>query len=46
MEDVQIILAALWVSLMLTYLWGDVLSIFAGDSKAGEIEGKKVGSVV
>ncbi len=43
MEDIQIILAALWVCLMLTYLWGDVLSIFAGDSKAGEIGGKKVG---
>jgi hypothetical protein len=43
MEDVQIILAALWASLMLTYLWGDVLSIFAGDSKPGEIGGKKVG---
>ena len=43
MEDVQIILAALWASLMLTYLWGDVLSIFAGDSKPGEIGGKKIG---
>jgi hypothetical protein len=45
MEDVQIIIAALWVCLMLTYLWGDVLSILAGDSKAGEIGGKKVGSI-
>jgi hypothetical protein len=27
---------------MLTYLWGDVLSIFAGDVKAGEIGGKKL----
>ncbi len=42
MENVQIILAGQWVCLMLTYLWGDVLSIFAGDSKAGEIGGKKV----
>jgi hypothetical protein len=42
-EDVQIILAALWASLMLTYLWGDVLSIIAGDSKPGEIGGKKIG---
>lgn len=25
MEDVQIILSALWVSLMLTYLLGDML---------------------
>lgn len=43
MEDVQIILAALWASLMLTYLWGDVLGILAGDSKPGEIGGRKIG---
>ncbi len=42
MEDVMIILSALWVALMLTYLLGDVLRIFAGDFKAGEIEGKKM----
>ena len=42
MEDAQIILSGLWVSLMLTYLLGDVLRIFAGDFKAGEIEGKKM----
>ena len=42
MEDVKIILSALWVALMLTYLLGDVLRIFAGDFKAGEIEGKKI----
>ncbi|MBT9438921.1 MAG: hypothetical protein GAS50_06985 [Desulfobacterales bacterium] len=42
MEDVKIILSALWVALMLTYLFGDVLRIFAGDFKAGEIEGKKI----
>ena len=35
MEDVKIILAALWVSLMLTYLLGDVMRIFAGDFEAG-----------
>ncbi len=40
MEDVRIILAGLWVALMLTYLLGDVLRIFAGDFTAGEIEGK------
>jgi hypothetical protein len=39
MEDVKIILSALWVSTMLTYLLGDVLRIFAGDFKAGEIGG-------
>jgi len=31
MDDVNIILAALWVATMLTYLWGDVLSIITGD---------------
>ena len=42
MEDVKIILSALWVATMLTYLLGDVLRIFAGDFKAGEMMGKKV----
>jgi len=37
MEDVRIKLSALWVSLMLTYLLGDVLRIFSGDFVAGEI---------
>ena len=39
MEDVRIILSASWVALMLTYLLGDVLRIFSGDFKAGEIQG-------
>lgn len=42
LQDVQIILSGLWVAVMLTYLLGDVLRIFAGDFKAGEIEGKKM----
>jgi hypothetical protein len=42
MEDVQIKLSALWASLMLTYLLGDVLRIFSGDFQAGEIGGKQV----
>jgi len=42
MEDVQIKLSALWVALMLTYLLGDVLRIFSGDFKAGEIGGMKM----
>jgi len=37
MMDVRIILSGLWVALMLTYLLGDVLRIFAGDFTAGEI---------
>ncbi|HMK53453.1 MAG TPA: DUF6326 family protein [Methanobacteriaceae archaeon] len=42
MEDVQIILSALWVTLMLTYLLGDVLRICSGDFKAREKEGIKL----
>jgi hypothetical protein len=39
MTDTRIILAGLWVALMLTYLLGDVLSIFAGDFEAGKMAG-------
>ena len=39
MIDTRIILSGLWVALMLTYLLGDVLRIFAGDFKPGEILG-------
>ena len=39
MEDVRIILLAIWASTMLSYLLGDVLRIFAGDFKAGEMMG-------
>ena len=39
MVDRRIILSALWVALMLTYLLGDVLRIFSGDFVAGEIGG-------
>ncbi len=42
MEDAQIILSALWIALIATYLLGDVLRIFSGDFKAGEIGGKKL----
>jgi hypothetical protein len=41
MEEIRIKLSALWIVLMLTYLLGDVLRIFAGDFKPGEIEGVK-----
>ena len=37
MEDIQIKLSALWIVTMLTYLLGDVLRIFSGDFKAGEM---------
>ena len=39
MDETQIRLAAFWIALMLTYLLGDVLRIFAGDFKPGEIGG-------
>jgi Family of unknown function (DUF6326) len=42
MEDVRIILSASWVAVMLTYLLGDVLRIYAGDFKPGEMAGRKV----
>ncbi len=38
--DVRIILSALWGALMLVFLLGDVLRIFAGDYKAGELAGQ------
>ena len=37
MVDTRIILSGLWVALMLTYLWGDVLRLLASDGKPGEI---------
>jgi hypothetical protein len=39
MVDTRILLSGLWVALMLNNLWGDVLRIFAGDVKLGEIDG-------
>jgi len=41
MPEVPIRLAALWVALILTCLLADVLRIFAGDFKAGELAGVK-----
>lgn len=37
MEDIRIILSGIWIALMLTYLLGDVMRIFAGDFTAGQI---------
>ena len=42
MDDRQIKLSGIWVALMLTYLLGDVLRIFSGDFKAGEIGGMEI----
>jgi hypothetical protein len=41
MPEIQIRLAALWIAVMLTYLLGDVLRIFAGDFQTGELGGIK-----
>jgi len=41
-EGTRIKLSALWVSLMLTYLLGDVLRIFSGDFVAGEVSGMEM----
>lgn len=35
--DTRLILSGLWVAVMLTYLLGDVLRIFSGDHKSGEM---------
>ena len=42
MPDMQIKLTGIWVALMLTYLLGDVLRIYAGDFQAGTIAGKPI----
>ncbi len=39
MVETRIVLAGLWVALMLTYLLGDVLRIFAGDVEPGKLAG-------
>jgi hypothetical protein len=42
MVDVRIILSALWVALMLTYLLGDVLRIYSGDFAEGKMGGVQI----
>jgi hypothetical protein len=39
MDSIRITLSALWTATMLTYLLGDVLRIFSGDFKAGDMGG-------
>jgi hypothetical protein len=41
MERVRVILSGLWVAMMLTYLLGDVLRVFAGDFTPGEMAGQQ-----
>jgi hypothetical protein len=42
MDEIQIKLSGLWIATMLIYLLGDVLRIFSGDAKPGEIRGQLV----
>ena len=37
--DTRIVLSGLWIAVMLTYLLGDVLRIFAGDAEPGKLAG-------
>ena len=39
MLDTRIILSGLWVATMLSFLWGDVLSVLAGDATPGKMAG-------
>jgi hypothetical protein len=41
MKDVKVTLSIIWIAVMLTYLWGDVLRIMVGDIILGEIDGAK-----
>jgi len=41
--NTRIILSGLWVTVMLIYLLGDVLRIFAGHADPGKIDGKEMG---
>lgn len=42
MDNIRITLSGLWAALMFTYLLGDVLRIFAGDFKPGQINDMKM----
>ena len=39
MAETRTVISGLWVALMLTYLLGDVLRIFAGDVELGKMNG-------
>jgi len=41
MAEERIILSGLWVALMLIYLLGDVLRLYAGDVTPGELAGRR-----
>lgn len=46
MDAVRIKLSGIWVSLMLTYLLGDVLRIFSGDFTPGRIGDMEISSAM
>ena len=37
MQSVKLTLSIIWIAVMLTYLWGDVLTIFVGENIPGKI---------
>ena len=39
MPNTKVTLSIIWIAVMLTFLWGDVLRIFRGDVTLGEIDG-------
>jgi hypothetical protein len=41
MDNPKITLSIIWIAVMLTFLLGDVIRIFAGDVTLGEIQGVK-----
>lgn len=44
MDATRIVLAGGWISLMLVYLLGDVLRLYAGDAEPGTIAGRAASS--
>ena len=46
MERTKIILSGLWVALMFTYLLGDVLRVYSGDVKPGELFGQSASQLM
>ena len=41
MQNIKVTLSIIWIAVMLTYLWGDILRIFVGDVTLGEMNGVK-----
>ena len=42
MQSTNVTLSIIWIAVMLTFLWGDVLRIVVGDVTFGEIDGAKI----